>query len=72
MAYRGRVQNGVVVFDDSVSLPEGSLVRVELLKPTDETESLRRGLRDFAGTVKDLPEDLAENHDYYVHGVPRQ
>jgi hypothetical protein len=28
MSYRGRVQNGVVVLDDGVSLPEGASVRV--------------------------------------------
>lgn len=29
MAYRGHVKNGTVVFDEPVSLPEGTEVRVE-------------------------------------------
>ncbi len=27
---------------------------------------------EFAGTVADLPEDLARNHDHYLHGAPKQ
>jgi hypothetical protein len=33
MMIRGRVQNGVVLVDDPSSLPEGALVRVELIEP---------------------------------------
>jgi len=34
MEIQGRIQNGVVVFDDSVSLPEGAAVTVVLrIKP---------------------------------------
>jgi hypothetical protein len=72
MAFHGRVQNGVVVLDDAVSLPEGSIVEVELVKPPNDLQTLRNGLRDLAGTVHGLPEDLAENHDHYSHGAPLQ
>lgn len=30
MSFRGHVQNGVVVFDEPVSLPEGTAVHIEL------------------------------------------
>jgi hypothetical protein len=66
MTYRGRVQNGVVVFDEPVSLGEGTAVRVEPL--ADEGESPARGspeaLRDFtdrwAGDPAELDDLLAE------------
>ena len=72
MTYKGRVRKGVVVLDDAVTLPEGSVVRVEMLDPAEGVDSLRRGLREIAGTVDGLPEDLAENYDHYVHGTPRK
>ena len=33
MAYRGHVENGVIVLDEAASFPEGAVVRVELAKP---------------------------------------
>jgi hypothetical protein len=70
MTFRGHIQNGSVVLDESAQLPEGSLVRVELVNPEDDFASLREGLLKFAGIVDGLPEDLAEHHDYYIHGKP--
>ena len=31
MSFQGRIHNGVVIFDEAVSLPEGTQVRVEPL-----------------------------------------
>ncbi len=69
MTYRGHVKNGVVVLDESASLPEGMSVRVEPLGPEDEWESLRKGLLHHAGRVKGMPADMARNHDRYLHGT---
>lgn len=66
--YRGHVANGVVVFDGSASLPEGTAVRVEPLK----SRSLADRFRNVIGCVKDLPKDLADNHDHYIHGAQRK
>lgn len=38
-SYSGHVRNGVVVLDDQVLLPEGQLVRVELLLESSEGPS---------------------------------
>ena len=43
MAYRGHIENGVVVLDDAVSLPEGAEVTVDLAEanaaePSAQTE----------------------------------
>ena len=29
-------------------------------------------LLEVAGTVEGLPPDYAENHDHYLHGLPRR
>jgi predicted DNA-binding antitoxin AbrB/MazE fold protein len=72
MSFKGHVQNGVVVLDEPASLPEGSEVRVELADIEGQLASLREGLLKFSGIVDDLPEDLSENHDFYLYGTPRE
>src|SRR5690348_10641383 len=32
----------------------------------------REALLEVAGTVEGLPPDYAENHDHYLHGLPRR
>jgi len=70
MTLRGHIQNGMVVLDEPIALPEGSIVKVEPINVPDDIVSLREALLKLAGTVDGLPEDLAENHDYYIHGKP--
>lgn len=75
MTYPGKVINGVVVLDNGASLPEGTTVRVE---PADEGDSdkpagsLAEEMLKLAGSVKDLPSDMARNHDHYLHGFPKR
>ena len=66
MTYREYVKGGGV-FDD-VCLPEGAEVRVE----TRETpvKTLAERYRGLIGIIDDLPADMAENHDHYIHGTP--
>jgi hypothetical protein len=73
MSCTGQVVNGVVVLDPGANLPEGAAVRVELLpqKHVGETKSIK-SLLDWAGKGQDLPEDLARNHDHYLHGLPKR
>jgi hypothetical protein len=35
-------------------------------------KSWGEALLEVAGTVKGLPSDYAENHDHYLHGLPRR
>jgi hypothetical protein len=72
MTYHGHVENGVVVLDDTVSLPDGTRVQVEVFKQIAEEGPLGEALLQFSGVVKDLPSDMAKNHDHYLHGRPRQ
>ena len=71
--YTGQVQNGVIVFDESISpLPEGTRVQVEPVDMESAIRDLSRILLEFAGTVQGLPSDLAEQHDHYLHGTPKR
>ncbi len=78
MVYRGHVENGVVRLDDAPILPEGVEVEVRLLAENlaeegeSQIPSLYERLKDVVGKAEGLPPDLAENHDYYLHGQARQ
>ncbi len=78
MIYQGRVQNGVVVLDGHIRLPEGTQVRIEPLEvtpqPTADSQipSLYERLKPVIGAAKGLPSDLAKNHDHYLYGVPKK
>lgn len=67
MGFSGRVKGGIVVLDDPIALPEGTRVRVEL----ESRRTLAERFRDVIGIAADLPEDLAKNHDHYLHGKPK-
>jgi hypothetical protein len=83
--FTGQVRNGVVVFDPGVPLPEGTKVRVEPIErpepPTsgpdvDPIAGTRAMLLAWARRAEEVappwPSDLAENHDHYAHGKPRE
>ena len=78
MVYRGHVENGVIQLADSVILPEGAEVRVEMLTPAADSQTVAAGLslydrlRPVIGAAKGLPADLAKNHDHYLHGQAKQ
>jgi hypothetical protein len=83
MTYRGRVQGGVVVLDPGATLPEDIAVSVApvedsrvdaAVEATEETigQKLARLGRSVESMPCDLPSDLAANHDYYLHGLPKR
>jgi hypothetical protein len=82
MTYKGKVQNGVIHVADGIRLPEGADVQIELV---DEDDAIAKNkgeptiwqklaeLGRWAETIPtDLPEDLAANHDHYLHGTPKR
>jgi hypothetical protein len=71
MSFQGHIENDVVVFDEPTSLPEGAVVRVELAAAPPR-KTLAERFKNIIGTVHDLPEDMAENHEHYLHGTPKQ
>ena len=80
MTLEGHIQNGVVVFNEPVSLPDGTPVRVEVVETTtakDQPSAKQSGdflshYKNVIGTVEDLPPDAAHNHDHYLYGLPKK
>ena len=82
MTISGTVQNGVIVLGEGQTLPEGAAVQVvftpAVVPPSEETatpsiwEKLYQLGREVESLPCDLPEDLAINHDFYLHGQPKR
>jgi hypothetical protein len=76
MTVQGTVNSGVIVLDQPAPWPEGT--RVEILLKVVETQepdrkpTLSQRLLKHAGTVPDLPSDMAEQHDHYIHKTPKR
>ena len=70
MKYPGRFKNGVVLLDSPVPFQDGTVVTVEAAAPDNGPVGKR--LKRFAGKLKDLPGDMARNHDHYLHGRPKR
>ena len=70
MTYRGKVKDGAIVLDQPLQLPEGAEVLIQPVE--DDQTSIWRKLRDLAGSVQDLPRDVADNHDHYLYGTPKR
>lgn len=79
MFYRGHVKNGTVVLDSPDALPDGVVVRIEVVPSQpegplldEEGQTLGDKLMKFAGRAVGLPEDAARNHDHYLYGAPKR
>lgn len=79
MECTGQVKNGVVVLDNGSTFAEGTRVRVEPIASSadegalsDRPPTLAELLRPIIGITEGLPDDLAENHDHYIHGRPKK
>jgi hypothetical protein len=74
MTYRGTIRHGVVELEDGNGLPDGTVVRVEPLEPSDteDVPTLYEQLEPLVGSVEGLPADMAANHDHYLHGLPKR
>ncbi len=81
MVYRGYVANGTIRLEDSVTLPEGAEVRVELAPIAKEVfnpnaPAIEDQLRAIWADVpeeewKRLPADLTDHLDHYLYGTPK-
>ena len=70
MTLQGTFHDGVIVLDQPAALQDGDRVRVVVDDKTEEPTL--SSLLKFAGTVNDLPSDMAAQHDHYIHGTPRR
>jgi hypothetical protein len=76
MTLLGYVRNGRIELDEPLLLPEGAKVQIEVLAGTAQTQAdgptLGEKLLRYAGRITDAPEDLAAQHDHYLHGTPKR
>ncbi|HZK80344.1 MAG TPA: hypothetical protein VFC46_04735 [Humisphaera sp.] len=72
MTFQGTLNGGVVVLDQPAPWPEGTRVEVVIKAVEDKKPTLSARLLKHAGTVPDLPADMAEQHDHYIHGTPKR
>ena len=76
MAYRGIVKSGVVVLKEGTAIPDGTEVRIEPVVHDEDVPAvgptLAEQFADVIGTVPDLPSDMADQHDHYLHGGPKE
>jgi hypothetical protein len=72
MSLEGTIVNGAVVLDHPDALPEGTRVEVTAKSTTSQRSGLAERLLRHAGAVPDLPPDLADQHDHYLHGAPKR
>jgi hypothetical protein len=72
MSFEGEVRNGVVVLDNGHQLADGTRVEVNVRELPAAKTTLQDRLLKLAGTIDDLPADMARNHDHYIHGVPKR
>jgi hypothetical protein len=75
MTYRGHVENGAVVLDEPIVLPEGVAVQVDVLdkKESEETgPALYDRLKSVIGAAQGLPTDASLNVDHYLYGQAKQ
>lgn len=78
MTLQGHFENGHIVLDTPVVLPDGTKVTVSVQPVSkldgseEELPSLYDRLKSVAGSAQGLPTDLAINHDHYLHGQPKR
>ncbi|HEY3761282.1 MAG TPA: hypothetical protein VGN23_06000 [Verrucomicrobiae bacterium] len=69
MSITAVVEKGIIKIPKDIAWASGTVVRIE---PVDEqVPALFDTLKEFDGMAGDLPADLAENLDHYVHGHSR-
>lgn len=78
MTYHGRIENGKVVLDEPVELPEGVTVEVEVVDQPDDGAieeaqgpTLYDSLKPVIGKAVGLPPDASRNKYHYLYGGPK-
>jgi hypothetical protein len=70
MAFEATWINGAIIPDEPLPLPDGT--RLEVVPVPEEKSSLAQRMGWMVGLFDDLPADLAEEHNHYVHGTPKR
>jgi hypothetical protein len=61
-----------LAIDDGASQMDRTQVDSAIFQPAEKKTTLGQRLLKLAGIAKDLPSDMAEQHDHYVHGTPKR
>jgi hypothetical protein len=69
MSITAIVENDMIKLPPSAYVPNGTKARVVFESEMSETFAARYA--DLIGITDPLPEDLAENHDHYLHHPKR-
>jgi len=72
MLLEGTIQNGTIVLDQPPSFTDGERVEVEIRPAAKAASPLGEMLLRHAGKAVGLPEDMAAQHDHYLHGTPKR
>jgi hypothetical protein len=72
MSLEGKIQNGVIVLDDDLPLPDGTRVEVIVRETAKASSPLGEMLLRHAGKAQGLPEDAANQHDHFLYGTPKR
>jgi len=80
VTFRGHVSNGMVVLDQTASLPEGASVEVAVLDAPEKDEgdkpswmvAVEMGESVPVEEWDRLPADGARNLDHYLYGAPKK
>lgn len=74
MVYKGHIENGVAILDEPADIEEGTTVLIEVAdeRTHGAVKSLAERMSGIIGKARNLPEDAAENHDYYLYGTPKE
>jgi len=72
MRVTGKVKKGVVVLPPGSSLKEGQEVEIQPVPAAAADPFCLHESGPALATALDLPDDLAANHDYYLHGHARK
>lgn len=74
MSITATVENDSIKLPPDVHVPDGTMVEI-ILQEDATTESKPPGtlswMLKYAGIIEG-PEDLASEHDHYIHGTPKR
>jgi hypothetical protein len=64
------IENDMIKLPPGVHVPDGTTARITFEKGSGKT--LAERYAGLIGITDALPQDMAENHDHYLHGAPKQ
>ncbi|HEX4087047.1 MAG TPA: hypothetical protein VHY22_19185 [Chthoniobacteraceae bacterium] len=70
MSITAIVQNNTIKLPPDVHVPDGTSARI--IFETAAGRTLAERYAGLIGITDALPEDMAENHDHYLHGAPKK